>query len=293
MSLMVSGMPRRGQELPHKQEAPLPTPPHPGLVFGVGAGRASGDRLRYLALRRAAEREVHDARPSPLPPGKVRCRGRQLRTEGDDRQDRLAGVVGQALHQGHRTGVRPVQVLQGDRQPISPRRRKSRSTAPPDGMQATPRPKRAAGRRPPLPAEGRSDPAAMAPARDHRAADVSAAAAARPQSPAGMGRERRQGQPGQLLPTPAGRQPSAPAPASGGTCPLPGLTRNDDAAPAPTALRRGPIPALGSPPAAPPGPGTAPQPRSQFAASAPGPLNDHRAEARWVLPVCPVTHSAA
>ncbi len=111
----------RGQQLLHEEGHALRQPPHPGLLFGVAAGRASGDHLRHLALRQAAEREVHHARPSPLPPGQVRCRGRRLSAEGDGEQERLAGdVVGQVLHQRHRIGVRPVQVLHGDHQPIRP-----------------------------------------------------------------------------------------------------------------------------------------------------------------------------
>src|SRR6202035_3709284 len=43
--------------------------------------------------------------------------------------------------------------------------------------------------------------------------------------------------------------------------------------------KQGPTPAPGSRPGAPPGPGTAPPPRSQFAASAPGLVSDCQADA--------------
>ena len=126
----------RGQQLLHEEGHALRRPPHPGLLFGVAAGRACGDHFRHLALRKAAEREVHDARPSPLPPGQVRCRGRRLSAEGDGEQDRLAGgVVGQVLHQGHRIGVRPVQVLHGDHQPIRPQAaQQPQHRLPPDSL---------------------------------------------------------------------------------------------------------------------------------------------------------------
>ena len=130
----------RGQEFLDEEGYALRRPPNPGVLFGVGIGRASGDHLSHLALSEAAEREVHDARPSPLPPGQVRCRGRQLGAERDGEQDRLAdGVVGQVLHQGHRVGVCPVQVLQGDHQPIRPQAaQQPQHRLPPDGLRVQP-----------------------------------------------------------------------------------------------------------------------------------------------------------
>ena len=111
----------RGQQLLHEERHALRHLPDPGLLSGVRAGRAGGDHLRHLTLRQAAEWEMHDARPSPLPPGQLRCRGRRISAEGDDEQEMLAdGVVGQILHQGHRIRVGPVQILQGDHQPIRP-----------------------------------------------------------------------------------------------------------------------------------------------------------------------------
>ena len=109
----------RGQELLDEQRHALRRPPHPGSHIGACARGARGDHLRHLAVSEAAEREMHDARPSPLPPGQVRCRGRRLRPKGDSEQHRLAGgVVSQVLDQRHRIRVRPVQILHRDHQPI-------------------------------------------------------------------------------------------------------------------------------------------------------------------------------
>ena len=130
----------RGQQLLDEERYALRRPRYPGPRSGVGAGRASGDHLRHLTLSEAAEREVHDARPSPLPPGQVRCGGRRLGAEGAGEQERLVrGVVGEVLDQGHRVGVRPVQVLQGDHQPIGPQAAEQlQHRLPPDGLRVHP-----------------------------------------------------------------------------------------------------------------------------------------------------------
>ena len=130
----------RGQELLDEQGHALRCPPYPGARSGVGAGGAGGDHLRHLALRETAEWEVHDARPSPLPPGQVRCRGERLSAKGDGEEKRLVdSVVGQVLDQGHRIGVRPVQVLHGDHQPIRPQAAQElQHRLPPDGLRVHP-----------------------------------------------------------------------------------------------------------------------------------------------------------
>ena len=174
---------------------------------------------------------MHDARPSPLPPGQLRCRGRRLGAERDDDEDRLAGgVVGQVLHQGHRVGVRPVQILQGDHQPIrphpaqQPEHRLPLTAASPPTRSGQPHRSPAT-----LPAAGRPGAAAMAPATGHRAADVCAAAAAAPQSQAGTGRWQRQGRPGPSRPAPAAGRHPRQLPDQAGLADA-GLTRDDGAA---------------------------------------------------------------
>ena len=124
----------------------------------------------------------------------------------------------------------------------------------------------------------------MASARDLQPADIFAATAAMPRSPAGTERYQRQGQPGPSPPAPAGPQPSAPAPESGETCRCQPHRQRRHSRPGQPALRQGPNQAPGSLPADPQGPGTALPPRVQFAASAPGPASDHKATPAGLIP---------
>ena len=186
-----------------------------------------------------------------------------------------------------------MQVLQGDHQPISPRRRKSRSTAPPDRLQghaAAQAARWAAGHR------SRQQDGQM---RSHGASEGSPGSG-RLRSSCGKasvtGRYGALAEVGTARPIPTGTcRPAAirASSTSGGTCrclALPVVTTQPprpDSAPARAdssawiSARR------------PARTGHSTSPTIPVAAPAPGPVNDHQADARWALPVCPVTHSRA
>jgi hypothetical protein len=187
-----------------------------------------------------------DGRPSGrcTTPALPRCRGRSDAGDGGSVRrgtaapcggGRRTGQAGRRCRPGTPLGTPyrdPPSAGPPRRPPAhSPRRRKSRSTAPPDRLQV-----HAAaqvgplGRRPPLPAAGRSDAAAMAPARDHRPADVSAATASKASV---TGRYGAPAEVGTARPIPTGTCRPAAIRASSRIrrdLPMPGLTRDDDAA---------------------------------------------------------------
>ena len=149
---MLSWMPRRGQKLSREQGHPFRRPPHPGLVLGVGAGRASGGHLRYLALRRAAEREVHDARPSPLPPGKIRCGGGGSVRRGT--ANRTGWPASSARHSTRDTvpGSAQCRSSRATTSPSAPGGTRAAAPLPLTACKSKPRPRRPAG--PPATAPG-------------------------------------------------------------------------------------------------------------------------------------------
>jgi hypothetical protein len=125
-----------GQELLDEQRHALGHPSDAVTRIGVGAGGAGGDHLRHLAGGQPAERQVHDARPSPLPPGEVRRRGRRLGPQRHREQQRLAArVVGQVLDQGDHEPVRP-QPAQQLQHRLPPDRLRARAAARVSGLVA-------------------------------------------------------------------------------------------------------------------------------------------------------------
>ena len=141
----------RAEALP-RTGAPLPTPSSPGT--GLRRRRRESKRRSSPLPRAQTGGRAGGARRPPFPAaaGEDPMRGWRLRAEGDGEQDRLAGVAGQALHQGHRTGVRPVQVLQATTSPSAPGGARVAAPLPLTACKSKPRPRRPAG--PPATAPG-------------------------------------------------------------------------------------------------------------------------------------------